>query len=58
MNDKKQLVDRVIQALEDEEAGAAETGEGPSYANPANETDKEGGDTEELVAESDDSPSI
>ncbi|MCI60719.1 hypothetical protein A2U01_0081975 [Trifolium medium] len=58
MNDKKQLVDRVIQALEDEEAEAAETGEGPSHINPANETDKERGDTEELMEESDNSPSI
>ncbi|MCI69997.1 hypothetical protein A2U01_0091260, partial [Trifolium medium] len=48
LSDKKQLVDRVIQALEDEEAEAAETGDGPSRANPANETDKEGGDTEEF----------
>ncbi|MCI39978.1 envelope-like protein, partial [Trifolium medium] len=49
LSDKKQLVDRVIQALEDEEAEAAGTGEGPFHANPANETDKEGGDTEEFV---------
>ncbi|MCI60423.1 hypothetical protein A2U01_0081679, partial [Trifolium medium] len=47
-----------IQALEDEEAEAAETGEGPSHVNPANEADKEGGDTEEFVEKSDDSPSI
>ncbi|MCI93916.1 hypothetical protein A2U01_0115214, partial [Trifolium medium] len=45
LGDKNQLVDRVIQALEDEEAEAADTGEGPSHANPADETDKEGGDT-------------
>ncbi|MCI37964.1 hypothetical protein A2U01_0059192, partial [Trifolium medium] len=54
---KKQLVDRVIQALEYEEA-AAETVEGPSHANTANEADKEGGDTEEFVVDSDESPSI
>ncbi|MCI51282.1 hypothetical protein A2U01_0072526, partial [Trifolium medium] len=53
LGDKKQLVDRVIQALEDEEAAAAETGVEPSHANPANETDKEGGDTEEFVEDSD-----
>ncbi|MCI61275.1 hypothetical protein A2U01_0082532 [Trifolium medium] len=58
LGDKKQLVDRVIQALEDEEAEAAETGEGPSHVNPAYETDKEGGDTEEFVEDSVDSPSI
>ncbi|MCI72216.1 hypothetical protein A2U01_0093479 [Trifolium medium] len=52
------MVDRVIQALEDEEAEGAGTGEGPSHANPANETGKEGGDTEEFVEETDDSPSI
>ncbi|MCI83708.1 hypothetical protein A2U01_0104984, partial [Trifolium medium] len=49
LNDKKQLMDHVIQALEDEEAEAAEAGEGPSHVNPANETDKEEGDTEEFV---------
>ncbi|MCI60822.1 hypothetical protein A2U01_0082078, partial [Trifolium medium] len=54
----KKLVDRVIQALEDEEAEGAETSEGPSHVNPANETDKEGGDTKEFVEETDDSPFI
>ncbi|MCI69337.1 hypothetical protein A2U01_0090599 [Trifolium medium] len=58
MGDKKQLVDRVIQALEYEEAATTETGEGPSHVDPADETDKEGGDTEELVEDSDESPSI
>ncbi|MCI91211.1 hypothetical protein A2U01_0112505, partial [Trifolium medium] len=58
LGDKKQLVDRVIQALEDEEAAAVETGEGPSNANHADETDKEGGDTEEFVEDSDKSLSV
>ncbi|MCI92074.1 hypothetical protein A2U01_0113370, partial [Trifolium medium] len=30
----------------------ATTGEGPSRANPVDEADKEGGDTEEFVEES------
>ncbi|MCI55045.1 hypothetical protein A2U01_0076295, partial [Trifolium medium] len=58
LGDKKELVDRVIQALEHEEAAAAKTGEGPSHADPADETEKEGGDTEEFVEDSDESPSI
>ncbi|MCI41566.1 hypothetical protein A2U01_0062799, partial [Trifolium medium] len=48
----------VIQALEAEEAEGAETGEGPSQVNPADETDKEGGDTKEFEEETDYSPSI
>ncbi|MCI95050.1 hypothetical protein A2U01_0116348, partial [Trifolium medium] len=41
-----------------EEAAEAETGEGPSHADPADETDEEGGDTEEFVEDSEGSPSI
>ncbi|MCI58712.1 hypothetical protein A2U01_0079967, partial [Trifolium medium] len=42
---------------EAEEAEGAETGEGPSHVNPAAETNKEGGDTEEVEEETDETTS-
>jgi hypothetical protein len=59
LGDKKKLVDRVIQALEDEEAEVAgEAGEGPSHSNPVVETDKEEDGTDVQDEDSDESPLI